>query len=475
MVKATPTGSLDTTDSVGAWLRTLSHTDRSYQSSYGGVNWLLAPLLSQWIVITSLEDPCLPQLPVGRPETDKTALVPSLDWTRQNLDGLSDHLRMVKSYPWETTNLGHISLWTETLRQIVLSMMANPTPQILLWGSSWTMIYNEACGPLLGQKHPASLGDKAANVWQEAMVFLDPIISGVMSTATGVQLPSAPVIMYRQGYHEETFWNINLTPVIGASGDCLGVVDQFTDNTEGTVRERRRKTATDLDTALSPIRTLSALWSQVLDSLKQAPADIPYAILYTSDSFKSSGTIGSDDGQAVLSLMHSLHGSFGIEDPAMLPQVIDASQLCSGQSIATACQKAWQSRSTITLRAGDKSLPTLLAKHVPAQPGCENRVDAVLTIPLWDVSRKSCLGFLVIALNPNRPFDDAAVHFIEELGKIIRNYAQRIFFPQAQNRLLQQFEKVETTLEQQVREQQIQTQKIGARLEKIFKMAPIGV
>ncbi len=49
----------------------------------------------------------------------------------------------------------------------------------LLWGPEFTMIYNEAYVPLIGDKHPAALGAPAREVFAEIWDDIDPLMQAV--------------------------------------------------------------------------------------------------------------------------------------------------------------------------------------------------------------------------------------------------------------------------------------------------------
>jgi hypothetical protein len=85
----------------------------------------------------------------------------SINWVRFRIAGLSPWIEYVRTFDWASTPMGPLEEWPESLRGYVLHIMSNPSPRLVCWGSSMTIIYNEACIPLFGEKHPHCLGGSA--------------------------------------------------------------------------------------------------------------------------------------------------------------------------------------------------------------------------------------------------------------------------------------------------------------------------
>src|SRR5688572_28601235 len=64
----------------------------------------------------------------------------------------------VRAKDWSRTPLGPMDRWPQSLRTVVGTCLAAPTPMVLWWGPDLTLIYNDAYAPILGRKHPDALG-----------------------------------------------------------------------------------------------------------------------------------------------------------------------------------------------------------------------------------------------------------------------------------------------------------------------------
>ena len=73
----------------------------------------------------------------------------------------------MRALDWTATPLGSTSSWPLPLRTAVAIMLASRQPMFIWWGASLTTLYNDACRPLLGDKHPEALGQPASQVWHE--------------------------------------------------------------------------------------------------------------------------------------------------------------------------------------------------------------------------------------------------------------------------------------------------------------------
>ena len=71
----------------------------------------------------------------------------------------------VRHHDWASTSLGPIATWPESLKGLVNLVLAAPLPMNLLWGPELIQIYNDAYAPIMGLKHPAGLGQPAAECW----------------------------------------------------------------------------------------------------------------------------------------------------------------------------------------------------------------------------------------------------------------------------------------------------------------------
>lgn len=81
----------------------------------------------------------------------------------------------IQHHDWSTTVLGPLDAWSRSLRMAVALTLRTPQPACLFWGPEQVSIYNDGYVPFLGDRHPASLGRPAAEVWADIWDTLGPI------------------------------------------------------------------------------------------------------------------------------------------------------------------------------------------------------------------------------------------------------------------------------------------------------------
>ncbi|HYF41361.1 MAG TPA: PAS domain S-box protein [Ramlibacter sp.] len=126
----------------------------------------------------------------------------------------------LRSCDWAATPLGPPDTWPQSLQTLVQIMLASNQPMFVAWGPSRTLIYNSAYAPILGAKHPA-LGRDFLDVWHEIRTDLQPIVDQAYS-GQPVQMDDIQLVMYRNGYAEETHFSFFYSPVRHPGGSVEG-------------------------------------------------------------------------------------------------------------------------------------------------------------------------------------------------------------------------------------------------------------
>jgi PAS domain-containing protein len=76
-----------------------------------------------------------------------------------------DMSQRLLAHDWASSPLGPIETWPQSLRSVVGLMLQTRQPACLAWGERLTSLYNDACIPILGAKHPAGLGQPHAELF----------------------------------------------------------------------------------------------------------------------------------------------------------------------------------------------------------------------------------------------------------------------------------------------------------------------
>jgi hypothetical protein len=68
----------------------------------------------------------------------------------------------MRAFDWSATDLGPVEHWPQSLRACVRIVLGAGHPMLISWGPDYTMIYNDAYGVVVGNKHPGALVAVAA-------------------------------------------------------------------------------------------------------------------------------------------------------------------------------------------------------------------------------------------------------------------------------------------------------------------------
>ncbi|WP_262266546.1 PAS domain S-box protein, partial [Microvirga yunnanensis] len=151
----------------------------------------------------------------------------------------------VRHHDWASTSLGPIATWPQSLKSLVNLVLAAPLPMNLLWGPELIQIYNDAYAPLMGLKHPAGLGQPAAECWQEVWEVTGPLYVRVFAGET-VVLENSQWILNRHGVPETAWFDNYLTPVLdenGAVGGAHVIAFETTGRVKAAVERDRSEQA----------------------------------------------------------------------------------------------------------------------------------------------------------------------------------------------------------------------------------------
>ncbi|MFN3673128.1 MAG: HWE histidine kinase domain-containing protein [Bosea sp. (in: a-proteobacteria)] len=145
--------------------------------------------------------------------------------------------KAIRAVDWGQTSLGPIANWPLSLKAVLRMMLASRQPMCLFWGPDLRMLYNDAYGPMLGQREGKALGQPFhiawADVWQDVLPITRSALSGVSQ-----RLEEMPLVMTRNGFPEQTYWTFSYTPLRDDEGRVAGLINMTKDVT-AQVRDRQ--------------------------------------------------------------------------------------------------------------------------------------------------------------------------------------------------------------------------------------------
>jgi len=386
-----------------------------------------------------------------------------MDWTKFDVPDIPPHVQFIKKFDWASTPIGPIDQWPSRLSAFVLSICTNPDPRIIIWGEKLTMIYNDACASLLGEKHPSAMGKSCPEIQAEMWPQMSKLFQSALMEGKAVKSTKELYFQERNGVLEETYWNFIIFPIVDSGGYALGAIHSLVDLSWHVINQRRGDVVEKLKERVSSSTTISEIWNQCLASFEVYPEDVPFALIYSNDD----DSVSSASSSWANSLRkYQLNGSLGIDqNNAAIPKSFDLTDRRSVYGLARACRDAIIGRKTVVLRRHDNTLPADLATAIPGR-GWEDPIEAVCVMPIA-VNAAGALAFFVLGLNPRRPFNEDSLHFAENLRDVLTKSSS----------LLNQarFEEIHDNLSTQLKISTLKAARNEERFTRMAESAPIGI
>ena len=217
----------------------------------------------------------------------------------QTISGGGAMGELIRAFDWASTPLGPIEQWSPSLRTTVGIVLNNRFPMLLWWGPELYQIYNDAYRPILGAKHPRSVGQPGSEVWAEIWDILGLRVDRVRSGSGATWDEDLFLPMDRYGFVEETYFTFSYSPVPDEGG-VGGILVTCTENTGRVISERRVRMLRDLG-ARSGVATSAEEACQIaVETFARNAKDIPLALIYLFDRggtrARLAGAVGATPG-----------------------------------------------------------------------------------------------------------------------------------------------------------------------------------
>lgn len=158
-------------------------------------------------------------------------------------------------YDWQSTSLGPITGWPQSLRAMVAFIIHSPVPIVMLWGKQGMMIYNDAYSQFAGANHPRILGLPVREAWPEVADFNAHVMEVGLAGGTLAYKDHLLQLDRSRGL-EDVWMNLDYSPVFGDDGTPAGVLAVVVETTEAV------KAAAALSESEARLRFLDGLTVQ---------------------------------------------------------------------------------------------------------------------------------------------------------------------------------------------------------------------
>ena len=147
---------------------------------------------------------------------------------------------LTRAFPWESTSVGPIESWPDSLLILVNTILASRHPMFLWWGDQLIQFYNDAYRRSIREdKHPRALGQAGHECWQEIWPIIGPQIDAVMTRGEASWHENQLVPIFRNGRLEDVYWTYGYSPVRDSSGTIRGTLVVCTETTESVLAKRQ--------------------------------------------------------------------------------------------------------------------------------------------------------------------------------------------------------------------------------------------
>jgi signal transduction histidine kinase/DNA-binding response OmpR family regulator len=188
---------------------------------------------------------------------------------------------LMRALDWSKTSLGPVENWPQSLRSVLSMLLPSKAQIILFWGPESICLYNDAYRPVFGAKHPHALGRPGREAWSEIWdPMLHDLLAGVVCTGEAFVAKDLQFVVERDGFVEETYFDVSYDPVRVESGGVGGVYCIVTETTERVVGARRMALLNDLAARQTPARTTRDAYELAMKTLAAQPQDIFFALAH---------------------------------------------------------------------------------------------------------------------------------------------------------------------------------------------------
>ncbi|KAH6878716.1 hypothetical protein BKA58DRAFT_355050 [Alternaria rosae] len=338
------------------------------------------------------------------------------DWTRLAISpSLPRHIQFARSIDWASTPLGPIEYWSNDLRAMCNLIMASPHPAAMYWGEELVAIYNEAYIGLAGQKHPALMGQSYKVAWAEIWDEVKGVFANARITGQATMKDDDCLFMKRSGFLEETYFSWSIIPMVGEDGTVMGLYNPAFEKTRRKIAERRMLTLREVGERTATAREVKGFWDQVLLALAENEFDTPVVMLYSVNDENDSDSSSLQSSSLLGSKQCFLEGSLGV--PTGHQAAPDHIDLKEGQEgFGPVFREVMKTDKPVVVSIGSGDLPHAMMDGLEWR-GFGDPCRDVVICPIHPTTGENILGFLVMGINPRRPYDDDYNLFIQLLSR----------------------------------------------------------
>ena len=315
----------------------------------------------------------------------------------------TEHIdKFLNNIDWAATSLGPLETWPSSLQAYLNVVFADSQAAVIYWGDDLAALYNaEFLKLVTGRltKTEELLGLPFTKVWPELWADFEPMLEMIAARGTGLDTHEITLYPLRDGVREETIWQGSFLPIRDDSGIVKGFYNRAREITRSFIAERRAKVLSAI--SAKPHLTGTGVFQHLVNSLTTSERDFPLMFVYSAQEDLLTGKcqLYLECGKGLPEQGHSL-----------VPTEL---QLYEGQTgFVPHFRRAKSSDKVLILHTKDGTLTEELLRGF-RWGGFGEPASSIAILPLSTSDR--LMGFVVLGLNPRRPYDEEHEGFINTL------------------------------------------------------------
>ena len=283
---------------------------------------------------------------------------------------------------WGKTPLGPVESWSPALRTLVGVVLGNRFPMLIMWGPNFIQLYNDAYRPIVGDKHPGSLGQGCPECWPEIWPIAGPMIEAPFRGEPATWDDDLILLLNRRGFPEECHFKCAYNPIPDETVQPTGiggVLNPAAETTEKVYVERQLRVLRELAMQTAKEKTVEQACLAAAATLSSATRDVPFALFYL------------------------------IEQAGQAPRLVGAYGFARAEELS-ASEWPMDERGLVVIEDLSR-----FRDHLPVSEWNARPTRAVV-IPLASPDQLGGYGFVVAGTSPHRLFDEDYRGFLELAG-----------------------------------------------------------
>lgn len=259
------------------------------------------------------------------------------------------------------------------------------------------------------------MGQSYKVAWAEIWDDVKDVFANARTTGQATMKDDDCLFMLRNGFLEECYFSWSIIPMVGEDGTVMGLYNPAFEKTRRKIAERRMLTLREVGERTAVARDVKGFWDQVLLALTENEFDTPFVMLYSVND-ESDSDSSSLHSSSLLGSKHCyLEGSLGIPSGHQAgPETIDLKE--GQEGFGPVFREVMKTDKPVVISIGSGDLPYSMIEGLEWR-GFGDECRDVVVCPIHPTTGETILGFLVMGVNPRRPYDDDYNLFVQLLSR----------------------------------------------------------